>query len=142
MVQIHICQDDRCLIALFKVKHQQWEKLLYDLQLSKKCSLAFHSHMRRGSLHVLPPLCRGVFCLGGGWQRDLTSVKQKSSPWGFLEDASLTALKTADGRVTLLRQVFTISGCLWYENGDLGGQNRMPVLLHTEFCSKAFKTRT
>lgn len=99
-------QDGRCLIALFKVKDQQWEKLLCDLQLSMKCSLAFHSHTGRASLHLLPPLCRDVFCppgRGGGGlaEGNLTSAKQKSSPCGFLEDASLTALRTDAGRINL-----------------------------------------
>jgi len=41
---------------------------------------------------------------------DLTSVRQKSRQCGFLEDASLRALKTGDGSITLLGQPFRTAG--------------------------------
>lgn len=87
-----------------------------------------------------------LLSLEGGWQRNLTSVRQKLSPWGFLEDASLTALKSDDGAITLLQQVFTISGFCGMRMESLVAKkvrpDRMPFLLPTEFRNKAFKTRT
>lgn len=56
-------QDGRCVIALFKIKEQQWEKLLCDLQLSMKCSLAFRSQMGRASLHFVQR------CILPSWER-------------------------------------------------------------------------
>lgn len=84
-----------------------------------------------------------LLSLEGGWQRNLTSVRQKLSPWGFLEDASLTALKSDDGAITLLQQVFTISGFCGMRMESLVAKkvrpDRMPFLLPTEFHNKVLR---
>lgn len=77
----------------------------------------------------------------------LTSAVQESSPCGFLEDSSLTALKTDDGSITLLWHHLQFQDACGMRMESLVTKKARPdsvllVLLPMDFHNKAFKTGT
>lgn len=80
-------------------------------------------------------------------KREVAEGVKNWSPCGFLEEVSLTTLKTDDGSIRLLWQPFAISGYLWYEEGELDHQKNIarqcaasPLLMY--FYNEASKIRT